>query len=68
MHSAYLASAFNRSDALRWYVLRSGEGRLVAQGMTKAQAITLASVLNFTAEAVSVQWWEARSRFRNRPS
>jgi hypothetical protein len=68
MHSAYLASAFNRSDASGWFVLRSREGRLVAQGLTQAHAMTLASVLNFTAEAVSVQWWEARSRFRNRPS
>ena len=63
MHnSPYLASAFNRSDALGWFVLRTGEGRLVAQSMSKTQAITLASVLNFTADALRTAWWEARNQ------
>jgi hypothetical protein len=58
--STYLVATFNRSDASGWYVPCSGEGRLVAQGMTKARAMTLASVLNFTDDALRVAWWEAR--------
>ena len=60
MRVPYLVASVNGSDASGWFVIRSDEGRVVAKGLTKAQAITLASVLNLTANALRVAWWEAR--------
>jgi hypothetical protein len=41
-------------------VYHSGEGRRVVQDLTQAHAITLATLLNHTADALKVAWWEAR--------
>jgi hypothetical protein len=56
---AYTAAPFKLQGPDNWIVI-DGRDRIVERDLTKARANTLANVLNFTASAFRMAWWEAR--------
>ncbi len=60
MSNSYVATPSRHRGPRNWMVYHSGEGRRVVQDLTQAQAVTLATTLNFTVDALKVAWWEAR--------
>ena len=60
MSSSYVATPSRHAGPRNWMVYHSGEARRVVQDLPQAHAITLATILNHTADALKVAWWEAR--------
>lgn len=60
MYSPYIAAAVTRSSSTGWFVLHSKDGRIVARGMTRARATTLAATLNSALNAMRIVRGEAK--------